>query len=161
MDKTLKTSRNQISRNIQRLVDRNEKNVLVYGCGRFVNQIKGKLSNDNVSTNWAWYEPHVELYKGLPCGQFEHVILDNVLNIIEDDTPLWKVLRSAWSKVQKGGSLWINIYEGNRTGISEFTDSKCQRNKKKAEYLPMFKNLEGLQWRENLNGGFVLEKALD
>lgn len=159
MNATLKTSRNQISKNVKRLAERNEKNVLVYGCGRFVNEVKGKLSNSNVSVNWAWFEPHTEIYKTVPSGEFKHVILDNVLNVIKDELPLWKVLKDAWSKVESGGSLWVNIYEGNRTGISEFTDNKCQRNKKKVEYLPMFKNLEGLKWRENLSTGFALEKA--
>lgn len=159
MEAVLKTSRNQVSKNVKRLADRNESSVLVFGCGRFVNEIKDKLSNGNVSVNWAWYEPNLEIYKTVPSGQFEHVVMDNVLNVIEDDTRMLNALIGAWSKVQSKGSLWISIYEGNKTGKGEFTDSKCQRNEKRLDYLWAVRNLQGVKWRENLSTGFVFEKV--
>jgi len=131
MEASLKTSRNQVSRNIKRLADRGEENVLVYGCGRFVDEVKAKAG---IGGNWAWFEPNVEYLSTLPSGQFDHVVLDNVLNVIEDTQMMQKVLQDALAKVEVGGSLWVNIYEGNRSGIGEFTNGRCQRNEKIIEY---------------------------
>lgn len=155
MKAELKTSRNQVSRNIKRLADRGETSVLVYGCGRFVNEVCEKVGVA-YRDQWDWYEPHVKGLDTVPKGTYENVILDNVLNVIEGS--LVEVLKGAWSKVSDGGKLHINIYEGNKTGVGQFDSSKCQRNEKVSTYRGLMSELGCVKTIEGVTGGFVITK---
>lgn len=154
MESVLKTSRKQISKNIKAMAGYSQ-NVLVYGCGRFVDNVKEKLG-DKVK-GWEWFDPYVDEFAFCPYGHFEHVILDNVLNVIRNDEELLGTLQHAYQKVKSGGWLSIAIYEGDRSGVATFGDGKCQRNQTVGEYAPFFAKLNFKELIK-ISGGVAIRK---
>lgn len=73
------------------------------------------------------------------------VTLSNVLNVIRDN----KEKKSALSEIstmfiKKGGTLYLNVYEGDKSGVGRLTKKDCwQENKKLADYLPLVKHVFG------------------
>ena len=43
--------------------------------------------------------------------------------------------------MKKGGTVYISVYEGNRTGVGKYTSKGYQQNKKTADYLPLVKSV--------------------
>ncbi len=158
MENVLKTSRNQVSRNVKRLADKGEYSVLVYGCGRFIDQVCEKVGVA-YRDQWDWYEPYVEGLDVIDSyATWDNVILDNVLNVLEYGQGVRAVLLNAWGFVSDGGKLHINIYEGNKTGVAEFTTTKCQRNEKVSTYQGVISELGCVKNIERVTGGFVITK---
>lgn len=154
MEAVLKTSRKQISKNIRSIAGYSQ-DVLVYGCGRYVDHAKEKLG-DKVK-GWSFYDPYVEGFNVCPSGQFDQVILDNVINVIQDNSRVLDVVILAVSKCKQGGWVSIGIYEGNRSGVHTFEGGKCQRNETIGAYAPMFKLVLGVEVHK-INGGIALRK---
>lgn len=71
-------------------------------------------------------------------GGADTVTLFNVLNTIKEPEIHTEVLRSARGHLRPGGSLWIGVYEGDRSGVGRKTKSNSwQRNEKLRAYLPV------------------------
>lgn len=60
----------------------------------------------------------------------------NVLNVIQEDEVIISMLKE-WKKVSSAKTIYITVYEGNRSGEGKPTSKGYQRNQKLADYLPL------------------------
>lgn len=60
----------------------------------------------------------------------------NVLNVIKEDEVIIEMLKE-WKKVASAKTIYITVYEGNRSGEGKPTSKGYQRNQKLADYLPL------------------------
>ena len=66
----------------------------------------------------------------------QYVVCSNVLNVIKEDEIIIEVLRHIYSLMDKGGFLYIKVYERDKTGTGCKTTKGWQRNQKLDEYIP-------------------------
>lgn len=63
--------------------------------------------------------------------------ISNVLNVIDTKDGRTEALRNAWGMMAKGATLYVTVYEGDRTGTGRETKKDCwQNNMKLNEYCP-------------------------
>lgn len=65
-----------------------------------------------------------------------NVVCSNVLNVIKEDDVILEVLRHIYSLMDKGGFLYIKIYERDKSGIGCKTTKGWQRNQRVNDYIP-------------------------
>lgn len=123
--------------------------LLDYGCGRYTAHIKAALPN----TTYLAYDPYNQpdevnshtlsaVLKAMETHSRVNVVCSNVLNVIDSDD----VVRSIADRIQAviratGGTAFITVYEGNRSGIGKQTGSdQYQRNEPLRNYLRFFRN---------------------
>lgn len=84
-----------------------------------------------------------EVVRNAANSQSDTVTINNVLNVIpeEDSANQRRVLLQAKNALKKGGTVYISVYEGNRTGVGKYTSKGYQQNKKTADYLPLVKSV--------------------
>lgn len=70
------------------------------------------------------------------------VVCSNVLNVIDDDDTVQKIARHIEEITTKsGGTGYVTVYEGNRSGTGKRTGSdQYQRNEPLRNYLRFFRN---------------------
>ena len=61
-------------------------------------------------------------------GGVDTCTLSNVLNVINDKDARADVLADAWLKLKKGGTLYVTVYEGDKSFIGRRTKSDCWQN---------------------------------
>ena len=123
--------------------------VLDYGCGKFTDMIKS-----HVNEQGAEYYPY-DKYNvdndtneaSMNIGQkygFDTVFCCNVLNVIDNDNVIWEILHTMFNLLNNRSKMYIQIYEGNRTGIGKATKADCyQRNEKTRDYEKFFGAFQG------------------
>lgn len=123
--------------------------VLDYGCGKFTNMIKL-----HVNEQGAKYFPYdkynmdegtneATMYIGQKYG-FDTVFCCNVLNVIDNDNVVWEILHTMFNLLNNHSKMYIQIYEGNKTGIGKVTKTDCyQRNEKTHDYEKFFGAFQG------------------
>jgi hypothetical protein len=67
------------------------------------------------------------------------VTVANVLNVIDDDDALYGVIVLACANTQKGGTVYFQVYEGDKTGVGKVTSKGYQRNQPTAWYVPVIR----------------------
>jgi hypothetical protein len=60
----------------------------------------------------------------------------NVLNVIQEDEVIIEMMKE-WKKITSAKTIYITVYEGNRSGEGKPTSKGYQRNMKLADYLPL------------------------
>lgn len=69
-------------------------------------------------------------------GGADTVTLFNVLNTIKEPEIHQQVLQNAHGHLKAGGSLWLSVYEGNKSGVGRQSKSDAwQRNERLGSYL--------------------------
>ena len=123
--------------------------VLDYGCGKFTNIIKSHVNGQG-----AEYYPYdkynmdkitndATMYIGHKYG-FDTVFCCNVLNVIDNDNVIWGILHDIFALLNNHSKMYIQIYEGNKTGIGKVTKTDCyQRNEKTHDYEKFFDAFQG------------------
>lgn len=123
--------------------------VLDFGCGKFTNMIKL-----HVNEQGAKYYPYdkynmdegtndATMFIGKKYG-FDTVFCCNVLNVIDSDDVVWEILHTMFNLLNNHSRMYIQIYEGNKTGIGKVTKSDCyQRNEKTRSYEKFFGAFQG------------------
>ena len=125
--------------------------VMDYGCGKYIDHIQ-KHVNDQHRTYLPfdpYNQPEVRntatatiirnaLHRKLPVD----VICSNVLNVIDDDMTVCEIAQLIENIVtESGGTGYITVYEGNRSGTGKRTGSdQYQRNEPLRNYLRFFRN---------------------
>jgi hypothetical protein len=72
------------------------------------------------------------------------ITLSNVLNVIDDEEIAIDLLKWAYNALAIGGSLYVTIYEGNRSKVPTFVGSdQYQANKPTNDYLSMIEAVFG------------------
>ena len=65
----------------------------------------------------------------------------NVLNVIAEPENQLTALKQADALLKPGGTAYIGIYEGDRSGVGKQTSSGYQNNSKTADYLPIVRQV--------------------
>jgi len=125
------------------------KYVLDYGCGRYTDHIRESLPG----RVYLPYDPFNQPYEvneatRLAMGRAEYdgtpvdVICSNVLNVINDDWTVGAIARYIEHVTETtGGTAYITVYEGDRSGIGRQTGpDQYQRNEPLRNYLRFFRN---------------------
>jgi len=113
------------------------------GGGRF-NQATNFLADKNV-TNYIYdpfnrtTEENRETVSQVANGQADTATINNVLNVIQEEENIDKVLKQADNALREGGTAYFNMYEGDRSGQGKQTTKGYQRNQKTKDYLPKIK----------------------
>lgn len=124
--------------------------ILDYGCGRYTDHIRKHLAGEHV---YLPYDPFNQpedvnnesmfaVQDAIKSHTPVDVVLSNVLNVINDD---WIILGIAheieFITEETGGTGYITVYEGNRSGIGKQTGKdQYQRNEPLRSYLKYFRN---------------------
>ena len=123
--------------------------VLDIGCGRYTEHIEEALrlqgrgflpydpyNQPDAVTNETLYRLMVCIRSGIPVD----VVCSNVLNVIDDEATIWDTTGWIQRIVQAtGGTAYITVYEGDRSGIGRQTGpDQYQRNTKLRDYLRFF-----------------------
>jgi hypothetical protein len=110
------------------------------GGGRF--EAGSKVLADRGVTNVIYdpfnrsVEQNMAAVASTARGQADTVTVFNVMNVIKEEGNRLQVLRQADDALKPGGKLYIQVYEGDKSGISKVTGSdQFQLNKKTADYL--------------------------
>lgn len=133
--------------------------VMDYGCGKFINMIKLHCNE-----NGAKYFPYDKYNQDEGTNKatllvakrhgFDKVYCCNVLNVIDDESEIWNILYNIFQYCNNHGTIIIQIYEGNKSGIGKATKKDCyQRNEKTEEYTKYFGAFQGapFTWERHSN----------
>lgn len=123
--------------------------VLDYGCGKYTEHIEAHLRTmnkiylpfdpfnqpDDVNKTTAYY-----LRLAQHVGRPVDVVCSNVLNVIDDDDTVRKIIRTIEAIVSRtGGTAYFTVYEGDRSGAGRATGTdQYQRNEPLRNYLRFF-----------------------
>jgi len=80
------------------------------------------------------YHHNLEVMRKVKDGQSDTVTVANVLNVIKEDEAMCKVIAQAKMFVKPGGTVYFQIYEGDKSGVGRETIKGYQRNSKAATY---------------------------
>lgn len=70
--------------------------------------------------------------------------ISNVLNVIAEQDERYKVLMRAWRFLKEGGTVYVTVYEGDRSGVGRQTGKdQWQNNKPLREYLQEVREVFG------------------
>lgn len=69
------------------------------------------------------------------CMGADIVVCSNVLNVIKEENIIQDIVKNLFKYVKPGGKIYIQVYEGNGSGIGKVTNKGYQRNEKMANYL--------------------------
>lgn len=114
--------------------------ILDIGCGKYDTNKEFADSN-----GFAWFG--IDPYNRTPeyndaslnalynwCDYPDIIMLNNVLNVIAEDSVLMDVLGQVYDYAGDDTDIYITIYEGDKSGIGKVTTKGYQRNQKLKEY---------------------------
>ena len=136
------TSLNQIPALHKKLVNKNMLNGVNFdnGAGKFDKATNFLADNDIQNVRYDPYNLPEEVNKQADnyVGQCDTSTCANVLNVIKEDSAKIDVLKRSYDMLKPGGTLYISVYEGNRSGIGKESKPGCwQENKKLKDYVPI------------------------
>ena len=125
--------------------------VMDYGCGKYTDHIKAFVNSGHRA--YLPYDPYNQpdnlnaatativcnaMYRHFPVD----VICSNVLNVIDDDETVQQIAHHVEEiATASGGTGYVTVYEGNRSGIGRQTGpDQYQRNEPLRNYLRFFRN---------------------
>lgn len=119
--------------------------VLDYGCGKFNN---AKDYINSINGTWNGYDPYnrTDEENNLALNNFSNcIICSNVLNVLFGSDAIFEIVRYIYTRIQKSPqTVFISIYEGNKSGVGKITKKDCyQRNEKINNYLKYFDEVFG------------------
>jgi hypothetical protein len=86
-------------------------------------------------------ENELALSSVLSRGGADVVVCANVLNVIKEDSIIQEILQDILNYVHLGSKVYIQIYEGNKSGVGLPTSRGYQRNEVTSQYLDMIKKV--------------------
>lgn len=123
--------------------------VLDYGCGKYTDHIRNALPDKVYLPFDPYNQPddvncHSMMTVSTASSLDEQVdvICSNVLNVIDDDgTVRFIADQIEYIAERTGGTAYITVYEGDRSGIGRQTGKdQYQRNEPLRSYLRFFRN---------------------
>ena len=124
--------------------------LLDYGCGKYTDHIRAALPgvayipydkyNQSAAVNRR-AGTYVRSFQA--AGVAVDVVCSNVLNVIAEDAIIESIAADIRRIIAGGGSAYITVYEGNRSGAGRQTGpDQYQRNEKLSAYLRFFPGAE-------------------
>lgn len=103
--------------------------ILNFGCGKHYKRHEKMFGASLIN-----YDCNIEEVNELPnINQFQIVICNNVLNVIEDTQEIKDILD--YFDTLKGKKIFVTVYEGDKTGKGRYTVlGTYQQNKKFKDY---------------------------
>lgn len=121
-----------------------------YGCGKYTDHIRKYLMGRYVYLPFDPYNQSEDCNKASRFvltlasanGDPVDVVCSNVLNVIDDLDTIQSIADDIQSiTAATGGTAFITVYEGNRSGIGKQTGKdQYQRNEPLRNYLRFFRN---------------------
>lgn len=114
--------------------------VLDYGCGKYFLKSK-EYAKQYKPASMMFYDPYWK-HQSLSYKTFDIIICANVLNVLKEERDIYQCIENCINLLEIGGKIFIQIYEGDKTGIGRETKPDCwQRNEKTENYIYYFRNL--------------------
>lgn len=140
-----------------------------YGCGKYVSHIcehVWKYSGLTYNPYDPYNQQEIENSHTLIIGKyygFDLIFCCNVLNVIDSEYVIKNVLHEMKQMLKSTGTVIIQIYEGNKSGIGKQTKKDCyQRNWKTAQYLNLvFEVFSTFNYIINITGNYITIKGID
>ena len=63
--------------------------------------------------------------EALAAGPFDTITLSNVLNVIKEKRIRYHIVRKCLSLLKPGGTIYISVYEGDRSKVGRKTKEDC------------------------------------
>ena len=133
---------------------------LDYGCGKYPWYAADYIAKKGVLN--VSYDPYnYPITEKIISGQkFDTVTLSNVLNVIEDYRDRIHVLEQCKEYLKYGGTLYITVYEGDRSGEGRETKPDCwQENRKLKSYIDEVMEVFYLGYTKIKNGVMEVHKV--
>lgn len=124
--------------------------LLDYGCGKYTDHIRVALPGTAYIPYDKYNQPdavnrRAEIYvrSFQAAGVAVDVVCSNVLNVIAEDAVIESIAADIRGIIAGGGTAYITVYEGNRSGAGRQTGpDQWQRNEKLSAYLRFFPGAE-------------------
>lgn len=124
--------------------------VFDYGCGKYP-EVTEKAIKSKTRVSYAGYdtynrtqEENDKAHRAIPDGCAHVVLLSNVLNVIHPVAIQAVTVVKANRKLRIGGTLYITVYEGDKSGSGRETKKDCwQENRKTEDYMKMIQDIFG------------------
>lgn len=133
---------------VYKYIDKHNIVILDYGGGKYNTNVE-YMKNKCGSTVLV-YDPfnrsdshNTDVLNYFKVNPAEYVVLSNVLNVIKEDEIIYDILNNVKTLMSETGSLYIKIYERDRSGKGCLTVKGWQRNQKLNDYIPYLKNVFG------------------
>ena len=123
--------------------------VMDYGCGKYVDHIREHVLS--LHKTYLPYDPYNQdddrnaatatLVCNAMCLHYPvDVVCSNVLNVIDDDDTVRKIVRHLVEITTRSGGIgYVTVYEGDRSGTGRQTGTdQYQRNEPLRSYLRFF-----------------------
>ena len=109
---------------------------LDYGCGKYPEYARDYVTEKgvlNVSYDPYNYRKTEDTYFHF---RYDTITLSNVLNVIESEQTRKSVLVDCAYLLKEGGTLYVTVYEGDKSGIGRKTKTDCwQENRRTKDYV--------------------------
>jgi hypothetical protein len=140
------TSVNTITKVYKRFKFKANSLILDYGGGKYDTN---KAYLESLGHSCYVYDPYnrskeeneLALSSVLSRGGADVVVCANVLNVIKEDSIIQEILQDILNYVHLGSKVYIQIYEGNKSGVGLPTSRGYQRNEVTSQYLDMIKKV--------------------
>ena len=138
-----------------------------YGCGKYTDHIK-KWCQSEGCLSYNPYDKYNQdentnertMYVGQKHG-YDTIYCCNVLNVIDSDNEIWKILHDMYNMLLNHSKLIIQIYEGNKTGNGCESKFDCyQRNEKVHGYTRFFGAFQGRPFKYEIKGNIIIVTKL-
>jgi hypothetical protein len=122
--------------------------ILDYGGGKY--NTNAEYMRETRNCEVLVYDPYNRSYKNnkeildyFTRKPARNVVCSNVLNVIKEDEVILGVLRHIYSLMDKGGFLYIKVYERDKSRVGCVTTKGWQRNQKLVDYIPFIEKAFG------------------
>ena len=88
-------------------------------------------------------EHNREVANEVSGGNADVAISNNVLNVIEEDVNITRVIDQAFDAIPVGAKAYFTVYGGNQTGVGAQTTKGWQRNERTKDYVPRLEEVFG------------------
>jgi len=124
--------------------------VFDFGCGKYPETTKAAIL-DNYDLIYAGFDPYNRTSNEnsrasflIPMQHANVVLCSNVLNVIQKSGDRRVSLVLMRNRLQKGGILYLTVYEGNKSGKGKKTKEDCwQENRPTQDYVQEIENVFG------------------
>ena len=136
-------------------------NVLDYGCGKYVEHLRRKALQ-SASSFWfydKYNQSKITNNEALDFGYtygFNTIVCANVLNVIDDETTICSILNELMCLLHRGGDIYIQIYEGDKSGTRKVTKCDCyQRNESVKAYGRFLNEIGAFTFNTEYKGNII------
>lgn len=131
--------------------------VLDYGCGKYF-LISKEYAKQYKPASMTFYDPYWK-NQSPAFRTYDIIICANVLNVLKSERDLLQCIDNCLNVLEIGGSIYFQVYEGDRTGVGRETKKDCwQRNERTRKYLRYFEKVEEQGFSVKIYKNYIIVK---